>query len=123
MKGRRNPAVARANKLRAAVASELTEAKIRMVVNALFKKAMAGNPHAIEIFLKYAIGPAVNFDLIERIRAVENAAGLDVSDEFDEPLKSPLLDFEFDRDGRPMPVRGKPRKIRRIVNDEDADHD
>jgi len=122
-KGLKNPSVAQANRMRATFQSEFTEAKVRMAINVLFKLVMAGDVRAIKAFLDYAEGTVAAAEIIERLRRVEQAAGMDTGASYDEPLKSPLLDFEFDRDGRPMPVRGKPRPIRRIVNDEDGDHE
>lgn len=120
MQGKKNPSVARSNALRAAVLSELTPNKFRLVVNSMLRKALSGNVAAAELLFRYGLGPAVNFDLLERVRAVERAAGIETLEDFDEPLSHPALDYEIGEDGRTLrAIRRRPTPIRDFVNDGD----
>lgn len=122
-KGMRNPGVAKANALRAAALSEITPNKVRLMMNAMVKKALKGNVAAAELVLRYSIGPSVNYDLLERLRAIERAAGLDGGDQHVMRLETPLLEFEFTDGGEVVTVKKKPTPIsdRDIVDEGSGD--
>lgn len=123
-KGMRNPGVAKANSLRAAALSEMTPNKIKLLMNAMLKRAMKGNVAAADLVLRYSLGPAINFDLVERVRDVERASGIDTRDSYPLRLETPMLEFEIGEDGEIVTVRGKPRPIRdRDVIDEEQSSD
>lgn len=117
-KGRKSPVVGRANSLRAALLSEVTPVKIRLIANSLLRRALDGDTKAAELLLKYSIGPAIALDLVERLKVIEAAAGIGSEDEFDQPLGHPMVEYVVGEDGRTLTTIRRRPIDHDVVNDE-----
>jgi hypothetical protein len=70
-----NPYAAQAGRWRAKLAASITDQDIAAVVRALIKAAKAGEAWAVREFFDRTLGRPVEADLIERLEALEAAAG------------------------------------------------
>lgn len=71
--GHRRPHAARVSLLRAEMLSVLTPERIRGVIVALLKEALAGDVAAARLLLQYALGEPQPEDILARIEELEEA--------------------------------------------------
>lgn len=114
-----SPASRRARSNRLALLSEITPGKVRLVANSLFRRALNGDTKAAELIFRYGIGPAMNLDIVERLRAMEESLGIDSPTQSPDSaeLPEPIVDYHTDGDGN-LVIKRRPM---RLNEDEPAD--
>ena len=66
-----NPLAKKANQLRVALSRAVTVADVRAIAKRMIEAALGGDVQAAKLILDRAIGPSVEWDLIERLETLE----------------------------------------------------